>query len=187
MKTVYARSLGKMGWAVALSALVGMLVLGLLPGRAFGEGNDAAEVDTSTVAIIRATDCLYGCWRVSSVEYERPQASGPNSIYGRLVRQGYQFTSEAWHVVVEDADTTLHNEPFPDWSEYPMERCNPSEDATTPYVAFAGDDPDRSDHIQGLDLPTCAGMNFRILWHWQDAIPTSTVKKVWIPVLGRGR
>lgn len=168
----------------ALGFLLSLLVrLGLTASAPLLEWD--SRLDEIGVTLQPAQSCAEGCWRLITARYEDDQQSGGNhNIWARLYGEsGEMLAGAPWHVAWPDGDITIFTKAPPEWADFPIFDCYFPDREKGAYRAYAGDDPARSDVVEGMGLPACLHVNYRLEWQWQPAM--NLEPRLWLPVVLR--
>lgn len=131
------------------------------------------------VALVPATNCSQGCWRLTSAIFEDVDESGGlHHIFARAFNaDGSQRGGESWTVAWPGGSQALVTQ-SDNWADMPMFGPGGCYDHTAgpgPFEVRMGADYSRSDRVTGIGLPQCQHVNFRLTWQWRtDAPPTAT-------------
>lgn len=159
-----------------------LLLLALVPALALEWDSRLDEVG---VTLLPAQDCSGGCWKLITARYEDDQQSGGNhNVWTRLYGEsGEMIAGAPWHVAWPDGNVTIYTKAPPEWADFPIFDCFLPDRERGAYRAYAGDDPAKSDIVDGMGLPACLHVNYRLEWQYEVSAPcTSCTPRAYLPL-----
>lgn len=141
-----------------------------------------SRLDALNITYHPATDCSAGCWRLVSAEYlDEGQSAGLHHAFARTLDAAGNQIVDRFTVGWSEGSVTVETKPPPDWGDVALWDCYfPNQGEAGGYRAWAGIWEANSDTVEGLGLPYCWHVSYRLTWQWVEnngggtATPTAT-------------
>ncbi len=168
-------------WCAAVAIVLAALACSVDPGPVQGKPLPPQwdpRLTALGITYTPAPNCAPGCWRLVSAEYlDEGQSQGLHHVFARTLDVAGNQIVDRFTVGWADGAVTVDTKAPPDYGDIALWDCYaPNEGERGGYRAWGGTWEAQSDTVEGLGLPYCAHVSFRLVWQWVNggSAPTAT-------------